>query len=702
MSDQFAISSDFLSAQTRLPRNVQGRITEMIHKFRQSPKSSGSHLERIRGCEDKNLFSIRINDAYRAIMAKHTEEQNTVYLLLWADRHDEAYAWASRKRCSVNPATGAIQVYTVLNTEVSEFEIPADSTSLFGAFKEKELLDIGVPKDLLPLIKRLKTKEDFYAVSDQLPADVHENLGWLVEGIPYSEVLEMVNAEHSGQKVTGSMADALNCPATLKSFFVVTGEDELREIMAAPLEKWRVFLHSAQRKIVQKDYSGPAQVLGSAGTGKTVVAMHRAKQLASHLQGKEKLLFTTFTTNLASDIRYNLAKICTTEEMNHIEVMNLDSWVEHFLQKQEFKTKLIYGETLNQYWETAVAQADPSLEFPVSFYQEEWIRVVMAQEALTMEKYAMAPRVGRGTRLDRRKKMLIWKVFEIYRNLLKRDFVRDIQTAMYECKVLLENQRTERIYQHIVVDEGQDFSANAYRLLRTLAGPEHKNDIFIVGDSHQRIYQNRAVLSQCGINIRGRSSTLKINYRTTEETRKFAFSLLKGISFDNLDGETIPNDRCQSLTHGNKPQVLNFGDFTQESDFICEEILKLQQAGTSIESICIVVRTNYLVKKYVAALASHGIPSYEIHKSKVDKRNEEGVRVATIHRVKGLEFQYIFIASVNHNTLPVPFPKKMTDSIARQEHLTAEKCLLYVALTRAQKGAYITSYGKCSEFLESL
>ena len=124
--------------------------------------------------------------------------------------------------------------------------------------------------------------------------------------------------------------------------------------------------------------------------------------------------------------------------------------------------------------------------------------------------------------------------------------------------------------------------------------------------------------------------------------------------------------------------------------------------GTSIESICIVVRTNYLVKKYIAALASHGISSYEIHKSKVDKRNEEGVRVATIHRVKGLEFQYIFIASVNHNTLPVPFPKKMTDSIARQEHLTAEKCLLYVALTRAQKGAYITSYGRCSEFLESL
>ena len=219
---------------------------------------------------------------------------------------------------------------------------------------------------------------------------------------------------------------------------------------------------------------------------------------------------------------------------------------------------------------------------------------------LSLEKYIKASRNGRGTRLDRKKRMLVWKVFEEYQNLLKENQIRDINMAMYESRKLLEAAGTRPRYAHVIVDEGQDFSDNAYRLLRTLAGEEHSNDLFIVGDSHQRIYRNHPVLSKCGINIRGRSSILRINYRTTEEIRRYAFALLNGISFDDLDEGTDLGDRCQSLTHGVTPLMKEFRNAEEELSFVINEIKQLQEAGVPLSNICLVARTKKLVNDYIA------------------------------------------------------------------------------------------------------
>ena len=283
---------------------------------------------------------------------------------------------------------------------------------------------------------------------------------------------------------------------------------------------------------------------------------------------------------------------------------------------------------------------------------------------------------------------------------MKETQVRDINTAMYESCKLLEASGKKPKYTHIVVDEGQDFSDNAYRLLRALAGEEHANDIFIVGDSHQRIYKNKPTLSRCGVNIRGRSSILKINYRTTEEIRKYAFALLNGISFDDLDEGDDPGDRCQSLTHGDRPEIQGFKDASGELEYIVDEVNRLVEDGVPLASICIVARTKKLVEDYVVQLTKAGIRSYVIKRNKTDNRNYDGLRVATMHRVKGLEFQYVFVVAVNRGYVPLASAIDKTDKISEAETMTSEKCLLYVALTRAQKGAYITSYGKKSEFLK--
>lgn len=210
---------------------------------------------------------------------------------MWVDRHDKAYQWAAHKRCEVNPKTGAIQVFDV-KTMVEKVSAP-DKVALFALAKDDELLKLGVPEIQLDFVRSFISKEDFYKAEQSMPHDAYEHLSWLAEGFTMEEVLELVLEEQNASSANENLAAALDVPTTLKSFVVVDGEDELRRIMAEPLEKWRVFLHPTQRKIARKEYSGSARVLGGAGTGKTVVAMHRAKHLASKCEGQQRILMTT-------------------------------------------------------------------------------------------------------------------------------------------------------------------------------------------------------------------------------------------------------------------------------------------------------------------------------------------------------------------------------------------------------------------------
>ncbi len=692
-----AISSDFLTAFAALPRNTQGKVTEFINKFRNNPSSPGIKYEKIRQAVDNKICSVRIDDTYRGIVVR--QKESGVYLLLWVDHHDKAYDWAKRKKCEINPLTGNVQVFDIQEESIEQPK--AAGPGLFSDVTDTELLTLGVPNDQLGIIRSFMSIEDFYQAKESIPEDAYEGLEWVANGFPPQEVFELLSAESEKVSPDNDFAVALQNPRSQKTFVVVEGEDELRRIMAEPLEKWRVFLHPTQRKIVQKRYSGAARVLGGAGTGKTVVAMHRAKWLAGQLSGKEKLLFTTFTANLAGDIKENLRKICTVEEQKHIEVIHLDAWVAQFLREQGYSYSIAYGDTLTEIWEEAIALSGENTEFTAGFFAEEWSKVVNAHEAFTFELYMKVPRVGRGTRLSRKKRIQVWRVFEEYQYLMKEKQLRDVETAMYECRKIFEKSPESEIrrYVSVIVDEGQDLSMNAFRLLRALAGHERPNDIFIVGDAHQRIYKNKAVLSRCGISIRGRSSYLKINYRTTEENRKYAFGLLKGISFDDLDDGYDDERACQSLTHGSVPQVLNFQGAAEEFDFIVNELKRLMDDGVNPMNICIVTRTHRLLDDYIAQLTHAGIKTYEIKRNKFDDRRVNGVRVATMHRVKGLEFQHVFVVAVNKGVLPLAAAISYEDPVAESEAVTAEKCLLYVALTRAQKSAYITSYGPPSEFL---
>ena len=689
-----AISTDFLTAFAALPKQKQSKATEFFNKFRTNPNSPGINYEKIDEGIDKNICSVRIDDTYRAIVVRCPD--TNVYMLLWVDHHDEAYAWAKRKKCSINKVTGGVQVFDV-QEETVEKEV--EKESLFGKYTNEQLLHMGLPEEQIPMIKSLATLDEFYAMKKSIPEDAYEGLEWLAHGFDYDEVIETLYEDEREEVNSGDFAVALQSDSSKKSFVIVDGEEELKRIMAEPLEKWRIFLHPTQRKIVNREFSGPARVLGGAGTGKTVVAMHRAKRLASVLPIGKKMLFTTYTRNLADDIRENLRKIASVDQMKRIDVINLDAWVATFLHDQGYEYNICYGDELDKVWNDAIARAGGALDYTKNFYIDEWIKVVQAQEAYTKEKYIKASRIGRGLRLDRINRMKVWEVFAEYMNLLDERKLRDSEFAMYECRIILEKQFSAGRYEHIVVDEGQDLSPSAFRLIRALAGEPHQNDIFIVGDAHQRIYRNKAVLSKCGINVRGRSRKLRINYRTTEEIRKYAFGLLKGVSFDDMDDAYDDGDNCQSLTHGEKPFIRSFNTPEEELEYLVGEIKALEEAGVSRKDICVVARTHKMVNTYKEGIRNNGIEVFEITTNKIDDRSRDEVRIATMHRVKGLEFNYIFAAGVNTKMLPNGVRSDFSDDVSMEEFETEEKSLLYVALTRARIGAYVTCYGTMSSLI---
>lgn len=691
-----AISQDFFTSFAALPKSKQNRVMEFLSKFRSNPEANGFNYEKIQNASDPNMRSVRIDDTYRAILIR--EDDTNVYLLLWVDHHDEAYDWAVRKRCVVNHTTGSIQVYETQEAGAQPEESAASQEKLlFDALKNEMLQNLGVPEEQIAFVRTL-TDSTFDTAKGKLPRDAFEALDYVRVGLDPKEVIAELYGDTATEKA-GNMAAALQNPITKMQFFVAEGEEDLKAMMNAPLEMWRVYLHPSQRRYICKPYNGPARILGGAGTGKTVVAMHRAKELASHCLGNEKILFTTFTENLAADIQENLRKICTPDVMKHIEVVHLDQWVNRYLRAHEYPYTIVYGDQISDMWKKAESFTGEDFDLPEGFFQEEWETIVQAQNIQTIAEYVKAPRPGRGVRLDRKHRMRVWKVFEEYRTIMDAEKVCDAACAMNECAQLLSAGPEVRMYAGVIVDEGQDFGPSAYRLLRAIAGSEHTNDLFIVGDAHQRIYKNKVILSRCGINVKGRSGKLRMNYRTTEEIRHKAMNVLEGLSFDDLDDGIDDGKGYISVSHGEQPTVTVYQTQDQEAANLIKCIQEQTAAGIDPREICIVARTNPLISEYKKYLTDAGIACYEIKRRQADDRSRVGVRLATMHRVKGLEFTIVFVVAANKNYIPLKSAVNRTDPAEREAAITGERCLLYVAMTRAKKMVRTSAYGAVSDFL---
>ena len=298
-------------------------------------------------------------------------------------------------------------------------------------------------------------------------------------------------------------------------------------------------------------------------------------------------------------------------------------------------------------------------------------------------------------RLSRKQRKEIWPIFEEYRNLLDAQGLRESVDAMRDAAGLLENGLGKSPYRAVLVDEAQDMSTVAFQLLRQIIPIEQPNDLFIVGDGHQRIYRRKVVLKQAGVNIVGRSRKLYINYRTTDEIRRYAVALLENVAIDDLDGGTDSNQKYKSLVHGQAPTIQPCGSFVEEVRAITEFV----KAGKASRT-CLVCRTNPLLEQYEAALGDAGIETFRLRRSEAEDRAAPGLRLATMHRVKGLEFDRLVVAGVNDGVVPLAWGElRSEDGAVREEAEKRERALFYVAVTRARREVLITSHGTPSPWM---
>ena len=705
-----ALSSDFFKALNKLPEKGRAKATSFVSKFRDNPRSPGLNYERIEGGKDPMIRSLRVDQDIRCIV--RAPEEGDTYVLLWIDKHDDAYQWARRRTCHVNRVNGALQVVDVEAAEVAVSDAsnstnlqvkPEEISSLFGHCDNDQLMLLGVPEALLPAVRAVCSDESLSRLIQWVPKDCVDGLILLAEGRQIEAVIEELERKRPAHIDPEDVAAALETYESKAEFLVITDDDELEAMLAAPLEQWRVFLHPSQRRLIERNWSGPVRVLGGAGTGKTVVAMHRARWLAQQLIKSEssgRVLFTTYTRNLSTDIRSSLAKICSPAELQRLEVIHLDGWVSTFLKGQGLPVRVFDQNARKACWDLAMAIADPSLGLDRRFYEEEWKEVVLANGCRTQPEYLAARRVGRGTRLTRQNRAQIWPVFDAMRMELRQRGLWEPEEAKQAAAELIKESGLDARYAAVVVDEAQDLDVAGFSLLRTLVGQSHANDLFIVGDPHQRIYGKPLVLSRCGIEIRGRSRKLRINYRTTEETRAWATAVLNGIDFDDLDGGLDPATDYRSLLHGDEPLIKAFEDTAEEQKFLTSTLHQIQQEQGGLAATCVVARTNGGVEKLNVAMKRAGFSTRIINKDESDDPSDPALRIATMHRVKGLEFDQVFIPNLDINQLPLRVElDQRPDQLSRELFENQERSLLHVAATRAKKRVVITYSGKPSIFI---
>ena len=468
----------------------------------------------------------------------------------------------------------------------------------------------------------------------------------------------------------------------------IESNQELERILEHPFATWRIFLHPAQRKIAYAPrYAGPAQVSGGAGTGKTVTALHRAAHLARHASEElsvageaAPVLLTTFTRNLADALATQFDLLVDSGNVRgQVEILNVDR-LAYRLAEQSRGTRpaIIDNKDLSDLWATAAAGA--GLPFAPTFLIREWEQVILAQDLRAGQEYLTCSRAGQGTPLGKAQRRQVWQLTQQVESELgalgRSTF---LQLANEATRFLRASSRPP--YRHVIIDEAQDLHPAQWRLLRA-AVPAGPDDMFIVGDAHQRIYDNHVSLAKVGINVRGRSKRLTVNYRTTQEILALAVPALGKTQITGLDDEPDTLAGYRSPMHGRRPMIR--GAITRDGELaaLVACVRRWHDEGIEPHAIGIAARSGYLFKQAAQALAAAGIPTARLS----DKSKKNAVRIGTMHGMKGLEFQAVAIIGVADGIVPAPaaVTPAADDPLAHAQDLQRERCLLFVACTRAR------------------
>jgi hypothetical protein len=691
-----AIDKGFLKDLGKLEKPVYKRVTEVFDEF-DAAIHTGLHLEKIANSRNPRFRSIRIDQSWRGIVL--APSAGDVYTLLKVLPHDDAYAWAQRSNLSVNSATGGIEIRdeAELDRQIPEMEAAAKNagTPIFATVKDGELTKLGIDDKVRAFARTVTDSAQLDAAKSFLPETQWDVLFGLAAGFTPEEVWADLGAQILTDPVDTADIDAAILRSTDR-VVLVSGPDELMDVFAYPLATWRVYLHPTQRAVVDVTYKGPARVTGGPGTGKTVVALHRARRLA--LGGAGKVLVTTFTSTLSENLQSGLDMLVDDEDAERrIEVSHVDRVAHRVFRQTHGAPAMLPESEEKELWAGLIDEL--GLNFSPVFLSEEWRQVVLGRRITTADEYLAAKRTGRGRPLGAAQRAQVWQAVWEFEQTLNREGRWTHETIRRESTRLLE-ESSDKPFRHIIIDEAQDLSPDQWRLLRASVAAA-TDDIFIAGDTHQRIYDNRVSLREVGIKVAGRSSRLNINYRTTAEILGWSLGLLRGEPIDDMEGGLDSIAGCKSYVHGPVPALSGHLSLGAEAERIAATIKGWIDSGIGASEIGLAVRAKWLISKIEVVLRRSGIDTVDLAKATDDR---EAVRVGTMHRMKGLEFRCMCVAGVSSKLIPASNAVTPTedDKQTHQQDVERERCLLFVACTRAREELLVTWHGEPSPFIAAL
>lgn len=681
----FRISDSFTDSLTRLTGDEQKAVKTTAFDLQLNPANPGMSFHKLDHARDSNFWSVRVSADIRLIV--HRSDGGL--LLCYVDHHDRAYRWAERRKLDVHPKTGAAQ-FVEIRERVEEVRIPVyveapvpARPALFSSTPEQLLLGYGVPQEWIGDVQQA-TEDTLLDLVDHLPAEAAEALLELATG-----------GEPKVAAPASPEASPFEHPDAQRRFRVVSSVEELERALSAPWDKWTIFLHPEQRQLVERDYSGPARVSGSAGTGKTIVALHRAVYLARS-NPDARVLLTTFSGSLANALRAKLRRLISSEPRlaERIDVMALDAVGIRLHEAQVGPVRLLSREDLKARMTGAAAKVG-GLRFSIPFLLTEWEQVVDAWQIGAWEEYRDVKRLGRKTRLAEAQRQSLWTVFDSVRAGLRADGLLTMAGVFTNLAELFA-ERAYPPFEHIVVDEAQDISIAQLRFLAAV-GRDRPNALFFAGDLGQRIFQTPFSWKSLGVDVRGRARTLFVNYRTSHQIRSRADRLLAD-SVADVDGLVEVRKGTVSVFNGPQPEVLEAGSAEEEIQAVAAWLQDLCQQGVEPHEIGVIVRSEGELQRAGAALSAAGMPFLTL-----DERMQTAVgkaSVATMHLAKGLEFRAVAVMACDDEVVPSQTRiEQVTDDADLAEVYATERHLLYVATTRAREHLLVSGVEPVSEFL---
>jgi mRNA-degrading endonuclease YafQ of YafQ-DinJ toxin-antitoxin module len=686
---EFRIADTFTGSLPRLTAEEQKAVKTAAFDLQVNPAHPSLQFHKLEKAKDPGFWSVRVTSDIRLIVHR----TRTSLLLCYVNHHDSAYQWAERRKLETHPKTGAAQLVELIET-VQEVALPKyveaaktreTKQGPFSHVPDSTLLGYGIPPEWLAAVKHAD-EDSILTVAAHLPAEAAEAVLDLAVGV----------TPKAAERLPG--ADPFTHPDALRRFRVMRNTEELERALDYPWEKWSVFLHPSQRQLVERSYAGPARVAGSAGTGKTIVALHRAVYLTRQ-HSDARVLLTTFSETLKNALHSKLRCLIGNEPKlaERLEVHALNAIARRLYELNIGRLQMVPAETIRELLAEAAKETGEQ-RFSAHFLFAEWEQIVDPWQLTTWEGYRDVARLGRRSRLNEAQRAALWAIFE------------RVQLALAKRGLLTRAGLFTRLAGHItntkhapfdfaIVDEAQDVSVPQLRFLAAL-GAGRPDGLFFAGDLGQRIFQLPFSWKSLGVDVRGRSSTLKINYRTSHQIRARA-DLLLAPEVSDVDGNREERKGTISLFNGPVPEIRTLDSQKEEAAAVAAWLRERVKEGAAPHEIGIFVRSDAQIARAseTAQLAGIGFKVLD----KTVQTTAGCASVCTMHLAKGLEFRVVAVLACDDVVIPLQERiAAIADDSDLDEVYNTERHLLYVACTRARDHLLVTGVKPASEFLDDL